>query len=146
MRRSEDLTELREELERLTTEVSKISGQLKSRKDVLALTDEAIDLKEKIQDLKIEKSRLTEEHDKEKREVQHFVGLEKKRQEVEMDQATRGAKLDVREANLEADKERFEKHIQFVEKRMTDHLGDMKDLLTQVMERIPTVSVNMGRD
>lgn len=129
-------------LNRLSSEVAKIRDDLKSRKDVLALTNDIVELKERLADLKVQESVVKEKHARETREVQHFVGLEKKRQEVELDQATREAKLDVREENLKADKERFDSHVKFVEDRMNTHLGDMKDLLTSVMERIPTVTVD----
>lgn len=129
----------------LQTELVKVNAKLSARKDVLALTDDVIDLKKKIADLEIQESVLTEKHEREKREVQHFVGLEKNRQKMEIEHSKREATLTVREENLEADKERFEQHIAFVEKRMDTHLKDMKDLLTSVMDRIPTVNVDVQR-
>lgn len=112
-------------------------GRLEGRKSLVELSDTAIGLREQISQLEIDKAKLTEEHEREIRETKHFVGLEKKNQKFETDHATRDAVLTVREANLDADKKRFEEHIKFVEEKMGEHLKDMKDLLKQVMERIP---------
>lgn len=133
-----------DELKELRGTVDKILRLVEGRKNVVALTDQVTTLKTEIADLEINKSKVTEVHEREKREVQHFVGLEKKRQEVELDQAKREAKLSVREENLAADKKRFDDHVKFVEDRMDKHLGDIKDLLSKVMERIPTVTVDLN--
>lgn len=134
-----------DELRDLRLAVDKILRLVEGRKNVVALTDEVVKLKTEISDLEINKSKLTEAHEREKREVQHFVGLEKKRQEVELDQAKREATLKVREENLAADKQRFDDHVKFVEERMDRHIADIKDLLEQVMTRIPTVTVDMTK-
>lgn len=138
--------ELLDKLEGLSQQVATLNGQLRGRKTVLDLTEETNKLKTEIADLQIQKSKLTEEHEREKREVQHYVGLEKKRQTVEIEQARREATLAVREENLESDKKRFEAHIEFVEKQTAQHLGDIKDLLGQVMGHIPNVNVDIVRE
>lgn len=48
-----------------------------------------------------------------KREVEHKVGLERKRQEFEIQQAKRETEVKVREENLAADKERFKAEMNF---------------------------------
>ena len=139
-----ETTEVREDvvedLRELRGSVDKILRLIDGRKNVVTLTSEVVDLKNQIADLEINKSQLTEAHEREKREVQHFVGLEKRRQEVEIVQSTREATLAVREANLDADKLRFEEHIKFVEAAQAKHLEDIKDLLGKVIERIPTMT------
>ena len=137
--------EVVDDLHELRSAVDKILKLVEGRKNVVALTDEVVALKTSIADLEINKSKLTESHEREKREVQHFVGLEKKRQEVEIDQATREATLKVREENLDADKARFDDHIKFVEEKQAKHLDDIKALLSQVMDRIPTVTVDVTK-
>src|SRR5271169_867147 len=64
-------------------------------------------LKEELETLKIEKGRKEEEFAKREREIEHKVGLERKRQEFEITQAKREALVGVREENLAAEKKRF---------------------------------------
>jgi len=92
--------------------------------------------------LRISKSRVTEEHEREKRELTHMIGLEKKRQEVELTQGKREATLTVREENLKADRERFEEQMNFTRERFEKEVGYLKDLMGEVLDRLPTVTVD----
>lgn len=142
MKRRDDTDELLEEIRGLRRDVAALKGEREALREEAALADSIQTLKVKVEDLKIEKGRLTEEHAREKREVEHMVGLEKNRQKVEMEQATRDAKLTVREENLAADKDRFDKHVEFIEERFGEEVGYLKDLMGQVLGRLPTVSVD----
>lgn len=137
-----EYNELLDEIKGLRRDVAALQGEREALRDEARLADNARDLREQIETLKIEKGRLTEEHQREKREVEHMVGLQKNRQTVEMEQATREAKLSVREENLAVDKDRFDKHVEFIEKRFGEEVGYLKDLMGQIMVRLPTVSVD----
>lgn len=126
----------------LKAEIAELRGERKARQKELSLTDDVIRLKTDIEDLRIAKSRLTEEHDREKRELTHMVGLEKKRQEVELAQGKRDAILEVREENLEADRERFDESMKFTRERFEQEVGYLKDLMKEVLDRLPTVTVD----
>lgn len=93
-------------------------------------------LKEEIETLKIEKGRREEEFQRREREVEHKVGLERKRQEFEVSSAKREATLSVREENLKADRARFEEQMKFHDKRFTEEVGYLKGMLEQVLGRL----------
>jgi hypothetical protein len=134
--------ELNDSIIALKTEIAELRGERKARQKELGLTDDVIRLKTDIEDLRISKSRLTEEHEREKRELTHMVGLEKKRQEVELTQGKQAATLAVREENLTADRKRFEEQMAFTSKRFESEVGYLKELMVQVLERLPTVTVD----
>jgi hypothetical protein len=98
-------------------------------------------LRSEIETLKIEKGRREEEFNRKEREVEHKVGLERKRQEFELSSGKREATLSVREENLAADRKRFEEQMKFHEDRFTAEVGYLKDLLGQIMERLPSTEI-----
>lgn len=139
----------RDEERVLTREIRELReaiADLRIRKDTvrqeLGLSEEVVRLKKEITDLRIEKSRLTEEHAREDRELRHMIGLEKKRQEVELEQAKRGTELTVREENLKADKERFAEQMKFQNDRFTKEVEYLKGLMGEILARLPTVTVD----
>jgi hypothetical protein len=99
-----------------------------------------LDLKKQIAELEINKGKLKEDHDREQRELRHMIGLEKKRQEFEVEKAKQETSLKVREENLSADKKRFEQQMKFHEDRFTEEVKYLKDLMGQVLERLPNVT------
>src|ERR1044072_7838961 len=74
---------------------------------------EVLNLQKQVEELKISKSRIVEDNAKQERELRHMIGLEKKRQEFEIEEAKRRTALEVREENLKADQKRFEEHLKF---------------------------------
>lgn len=115
-----------------------------SLKKFHAITDfqkESLKLREEIETLKIEKGRKEEEFARKEREIEHKVGLERKRQEFELTSGKKEAELNVREENLKADRKRFEDQMRFHEKRFTEEVTYLKDMIGQVMERLPNVAV-----
>jgi hypothetical protein len=99
-------------------------------------------LKKQISDLEIQKSQKQEEHDKQERELRHMIGLEKKRQEFEIQQAKSETSLKVREENLAADKERFANEMKFQNDRFTTEVKYLKDMIGEILGRLPTVTVD----
>ena len=83
------------------------------RADVKALRTEREDraelngLRDAVEKLKREKASLVEDNDRKIRETEHKVGLLKTKQDHDIAHAKRTTELEVREANLAADKERF---------------------------------------
>jgi len=98
----------------------------------------AVKLKQEIETLKIEKGRKEEEFARKEREVEHKVGLERKRQEFEVASAKREAILSVREENLKADRSRFEEQMKFHTDRMTQEVGYLKELVADMSKRLPS--------
>ena len=145
----ERLEELTEEIKTLAKRVAALRGEKDALSEARSLHEEVLHLKETIEDLKIKELRLKEEQDKEKRETRHMVGLERKRQEFEfeqkeqeIDQARREAMLEVREENLAAEREAFEKNMEFMTNQLNAQIADTKDILSQVLERLPNVTAH----
>lgn len=141
------------EREELLTEIKGLRRDLreaKAERDDLrertSLEDEVTGLKKKIADLEIRRDKITEDHEREKREVKHMVGLERKRQEFEIDQARRETTVSVREENLAADRKRFEEQMKFTTERFQSEVGYLKDLMTEILTRLPTVTVDKVAD
>jgi chromosome segregation ATPase len=131
-----------EEIEKLSIDLAEVKGDVKGTSSVRRLQNEQTKLKEQIADYGIEKSRIEEEFARERREIEHHVGLERERTTLEIQQAGQQARLDVREENLQAEKDRFKEHMDFYKEQMDRHIDDVKNLLNQVMTRIPTVTVD----
>lgn len=108
-------------------------------RDALRLGTQVDTLKKQISDLEISKSKKEEEFAREKREVEHMVGLERKRSEFEKEAAKREATLSVREENLKAERKRFEDAMAFHDKRFTEEVGYLKEMIGRVLEAIPNV-------
>jgi len=137
-------------------------GQAKVEKAILAIVEDTISrvtheldgikslhdlhvakgkLVEEVETLKIERDRREEDYARKEREIEHKVGLERKRQEFELSSGRREATLKVREENLAADRKRFEEQMKFHEERFSQEVGYLKDLLGQIMERLPSAEI-----
>lgn len=135
------------------TDLTKRIAELKAERDAITAERDAAQrlksLQEQISRLEIGKDKLVEDNAREKRETLHMVGLERKRQEFEAEQATkeleqakREATLAVRQENLTAERAAFQKEMDFREKRFTEEVGYLKDLMGQILDRLPNISEN----
>lgn len=106
------------------------------------LASNVIDLKQQLATLEIEKGKIKEQHEREERELRHMIGLEKKRQEFEIQQAKSETGLKIREENLAADRKRFEEQMKFHEDRFTKEVDYLKELMADILERLPNISAN----
>lgn len=129
---------VREILGKALSDAESIVGKLKSSFD---LAKHVTELKEQLETLRIEKARKEEEHAKREREIEHKVGLERKRQEFEIAQAKREATVSVREENLKADRARFEEQLKFHEDRFTKEVNYLKDMMSEMLKRLPTAEI-----
>ena len=132
------ITEIRD----LRKELARLEGYKDALKGEVAYTKEALALKREIEDLKINKARMMEEHAKEDRELRHMIGLEKKRQEFEVEQAKKETVVTVREENLVAEKLRFAEQVAFHAERFEKEVGYLKEILGDILKRLPTVNVD----
>ena len=122
--------------------VRHVETDLQGIRSVADLSARVKGLREQVEQLEIEKARKTEEFERRNREIEHKVGLERKRQEFELDAAKREAVLAVGEKNLEADRKRFEEQMAFVEKRFTEQVEYLKGIIGQLSERLPTMNID----
>jgi hypothetical protein len=89
---------------------------------------------------------VQEDHARSTREIEHMVGLHQQRVEQEIDLATKQAKLDVEQSNLDADKKRFQEQMDFNNKRFEAHLEDVKGMLSTIAGLVPKVTVDRQID
>lgn len=129
----------------VSKEEKELLQRLRSLEPVGVLSEQVIRLKKEISDLEISKMKAKEQHDKDERELRHMIGLEKKRQEVEIAQAKRDTELTVREGNLKADKERFEQQLKFNTERFEKMESYLKDMMTSILQRLPNVNMEVVR-
>ncbi|KKL98858.1 hypothetical protein LCGC14_1820270 [marine sediment metagenome] len=125
---------LRSVLEDAETTLGKI-------KTIADLNKKVKELREVAETAKIEKDRREEVFAKKEREVEHKVGLERTRQKFETEQAKREATVTVREENLTADRTRFEGQMKFQQDRFTEEVSYLKDMVGQVLKRLPDASI-----
>lgn len=145
-RRDEQTDELLAEIRDLKRVVAELNGERDAARKELGLADEVAKLKEQIATLKVEKSRIDEEHAREKREVEHATGLLRKQADWERTKAVDEAKLKVREENLTAERKRFEEQIEFHKEQIKTEVDRLEKLLSGLMERLPTVTVEKAID
>ena len=125
---------LRSVLENAETTLGKI-------KTVADLNQEVRGLREAAETARIEKDRKDEVFAKKERVIEHKVGLERTRQKFESEQAKREASVTVREENLAADRNRFEDQMKFQQERFTEEVKYLKDMVGQVLKRLPDASI-----
>jgi len=135
---SERYDALLENLAELKAQVAELRGDRAGHGRAQKLEGEIATLKRDLTDKQIEYDREHERWEREKREVEHMVGLQRKRSEFEADAAGREAKLAVREENLTAQQKRFDEHVAFIEKRFDQQFASLEKLTGQILERMPT--------
>jgi chromosome segregation ATPase len=139
---STEIRELTDEIRELKRSIAELRVEREAREQELGLTKDVLSLRRQLEDLKIEKAKLVEDNARELREVRHMVGLEKRRQEFEVDAAKRETTIQVREENLAADRTRFEEQMKFTVDRFDKEVGYLKDILGDILLRLPTVTVD----
>jgi hypothetical protein len=128
------LTELQKDI------LARVEGDLKGIRSVVDLAAKVKSLREEKEKLEIEAARRDETFARKEREIEHKVGLERKRQEFELASGKREATLSVREENLAADRKRFEEQMAFHEKRFTEEVSYLKQIIGDIAERLPTAN------
>jgi hypothetical protein len=112
-----------------------------SAEDFFTKYKTAAKLNQEIEELRISKARREEEFARREREIEHKVGLERKRQEFEIAQAKRETTVEVREENLNADKVRFKAEMDFQRKRLEEEVTSLRSLVEKMMERLPSADL-----
>jgi chromosome segregation ATPase len=126
------------ELGEVKTSLTELKAERRAIRRVQDLETEYEDLKRQLTDKQIEYDREKEKWEREKRDTEHMVGLQKRRGEFEADSAKRDATLTVREENLKAQQDRFAEQVKFIEKRFDQQFEALNGLMEKVIERMPT--------
>lgn len=131
----------------LKQEIANLQAERNAQQNVRRLDTQISQLKGQVADLQIQKSKLDEDNQRERRELTHMIGLEQKRQEqesrqakVELEQAKAQARLDLREENLKAEKVAFDKQMEFQKEQFDGQVDYLKELMGQILERLPNIS------
>lgn len=134
---------VREIIDSTISEVDRKYGALRQVND---LEKEIQGLKRTVSELEISKSKKEEEFAREKREVEHMVGLERAKVSFERDKAIQEATNKVQTEALAADKKRFGEEMAFQRARFEDEIKAQRTLMEQILARLPSVEalINVG--
>lgn len=145
------LAGLTEQIAALTDQVAELNSEISTLTRQRDRTRELHDLEDQVEKIKLERDRLKEQHAREIRETEHQTGL--LRRQVDQDQANakvkaelaaQEAKLEVREENLQADKDRFAAEVAFQRQFMEREVGRLEGLIKEVLARVPKIEVKAG--
>jgi DNA repair exonuclease SbcCD ATPase subunit len=129
------------ERDKLAEELSGLRADVKALKSERDETAERNRLRDQIAELKRERANLTEDNARKIRETEHKTGLLKTKQEQDLAHARRQTELEVREANLQADKDRFRAEMDFQREQLQKQIGSTEDILKAVLDRLPAIDV-----
>lgn len=119
-----------------------IENTLEAKHETAKALDELFNVTKKLERAKIEQDRKDEEFARKEREIDHKIGLERQRMAQEKEAVTTQAKLEVREENLVAEKDRFTQEMKFMRERMDKEVDQLKDMTANLMNLIPKVNVD----
>lgn len=125
--------------DRLADEIADLRAEIKALRTERDNTAQVKRLEQDVEKLKLEKARLTEDNDRKIRETEHKVGLLKTKQDHDVEHASRMAKLQVREENLTADRERFKAEMDFQREHLQREVTRVEDILAKVLDRLPNI-------
>ena len=136
---------LAEEIRKLTKRVAELRGERDQVSEELGLSARIAGLEREKTAKEIELDRVKEQHEREKRDIEHMVGLHKDRVKQEIELAKREQTITVREENLKADRERFEEQMKFMQQRMETELERLNGLTSEILERLPKFNVDWNQ-
>lgn len=136
--------------DKLLVELQAIAGRLDTALELLEVESghdttrsDFQKLKRQLADKQIAWDREKEKWDREKREVEHMVGLQRKRAEQERELAVKHAQLEVREGNLSAKETAFEERLEAITQGLKDQVEYLRtDIIKSILERLPTFKVD----
>lgn len=134
--------ELTTEVRALRADIADLKVEREAATKERDLSKTVVELQTEIATLTADRSKIEEEYERQEREVRHEVGLLRKQTEAEVEMAKTEAVLAVREENLANDRERFETQMKFTTERFEKEIGYLRDIMRQVMERLPTIEVS----
>lgn len=137
-----EIQELTEQIAKLTAEVKTLSRQRQGLQNIEAIEAERDKLRRQINDLSIDKEKLEEGFDRERREIEHKIGLQKKKAEFDRDAGKREAIIAVREENLKSQQEEFDARMKFREKQFDSQVEYLQSIMEQILNRVPTITVD----
>jgi hypothetical protein len=142
------LAEEREQRDNLLTEMAELRAEIHGLRQERGDLQTRDRLQAEIERLKkdtvakqIEYDREKEKWDRERREVEHLVGLQRKTADFEKDQAIAEAKMTERERAITAKEDEFERQLKFNKEQMTKTQDFLERNFSAVLDRLPDVNV-----
>lgn len=124
-------------IETLSQQLATLSGEVAAKSELLGLANEYEQAKKQVVDMELKMATLTEEHERQIREVEHKIGLHKIQTEHDVKAARKEAELAVREEGLNAQKDQFKDQMEFMSKRMENEIESQRDLMEKILSRLP---------
>jgi len=121
--------------------VSSINSDLKELETYAKVRAEVTRLRKELEVAKIEKDRQDETFARKEREIEHKVGLEKKRQEQELDLVKKEVALEAREKGVVEREKAFEDRMKFMQERFEAEVKYQRELLERMMKRLPSAEI-----
>ncbi|MGJ0510216.1 MAG: hypothetical protein ACR652_24480 [Methylocystis sp.] len=139
----------------LVAALTNVETELSSIKSMSDLSAKVKELREELEALQAATARKQEEFDRRERDVEHKIGLERKRQELEQQKqqleltaSKREAIVQLREENLAADRKRFAEQMEFHDQRFTQEVTYLKEIIGDIAKRLPSAEIyaNLSND
>lgn len=124
----------------LAKQVEILSGRLEGLQTNYDLEQQRQGLLQQVADLEIKIKKDGEDFARERREIEHKLGLEKQRQESDLEIAKQQAELDAREKWLENQEDQFDEKLEWFKTQTQEHQKLSKEILT----RLPKVTVKQS--
>lgn len=126
------------EIRKLSEQLARLEGQIDASQELIGANNELARVKRQLSDAQIEIERNLETIARERRELEHMVGLEKLRQAQELELARKQAKLEVEQQNLYRERQTFEDQVDFIK----EETASTRQLVTELLNRMPTITIN----
>lgn len=127
--------------EAMDESIAAVTRKYASLKTVDSLNAIKLKLQEEIETMKIEKAGMVEQHQREKREIEHKVGLHKMRQVQEIELAKREATVKAEEGNLEQKEEAFTERMEFFKEQLDTQVDYLQDMMKDILKRLPSAEI-----
>lgn len=127
---------------------NKLVDEFAAIAEVESATQRVVELTKDLAALKAEKENIEEGFRRKEREVEHKVGLLRteieagdKQREQDFHLRVQEAKLVARETGLVEREKAFTERMDFMTKRFTEEVGYLKDMVKQVLARLPDAAI-----
>lgn len=126
----------------------KLQSEFSALTEVENATQSVIELQKQIATLNAEKANIEEGFNRKEREIEHKTGLlrseieaEQRQQAKDFDLRVTEAKLAAREVGLTEREKAFGEKMSFIEKRFTEEVGYLKDMVKNMSDRLPDAHI-----
>lgn len=120
---------------------SKINEAGNGLKSIVDLSAKVKQLQEQVSLLTIQKSQKEEEFARERREIEHKVGLVKLQQEAELEIKVQQKELDIERKLLGNERIAFEEKMTFMADRFKLEVEEQRKMIQEMLKRLPSAEI-----